>query len=399
MHFRCAGMARQIFISYAREDIEFAQQLSKDLMDAGHKAWFDPSIKAGEDWEAAIETKLKESGAVIVILSGNSLRSKWVQHEGSMAYALNKSIYPLLIEPVESGELPLWSRKFQNHSFVDTSYSEALSDLIDVLIPPNPIQDLLDQQVKLFEDSEMLLSHSMLTIFNENSEQLEIGDKTRELIKKSETKLSFDKIGPPVFSMMLLLVGCYFLFQDHFQLRPIDLHYFFWPLVMFFGYFGFRRGWYEELLHSYSIILVLFITSVTNTYIFPDLTINNSLIGFLVLSVFLVYSIDPSFLQVKRSTSILFEKINRRTEVILSILIGLVNGYLLSGSIWFYLHRMVYKFPVFITGSSETLAIDYIARVEHFIQYMPPSFLGEGLGPLIYFAVAIVLGLVLLAYI
>ena len=134
---------------------------------------------------------------------------------------------------------------------------------------------------------------------------------------------------------MLLLVGCYFLFQDHFQLRPMDLHYFFWPLVIFFGYLGFRRGWYEELLHSYSIIMVLFITSVRNTYIFPNLTINNSLIGFLVLSVFLVYSIDPSFLQVKRSTSILFEKISRRTEVILSILIGLVNGYLLSGSIWF----------------------------------------------------------------
>ena len=46
MHFRCAGLARQIFIGYAREDIEFAQQLSKDLMVAGHEAWFDPSIKA-----------------------------------------------------------------------------------------------------------------------------------------------------------------------------------------------------------------------------------------------------------------------------------------------------------------------------------------------------------------
>lgn len=397
MNFRCDGMARQIFISYSRKDKEFTQQLSKDLIDAGHEVWFDPSLKAGEDWESVIETKIKESDQVIVILSSNSLGSKWVQHEGSMAYGLNKRIYPLLIEPVESNELPLWSRKYQNHNFVDIPYDEALLDFIEALIPPNPIQDLLDQQVNLFEESKMLLSRSMLKLFNQNIEKLEINDKARELFNRSEFRLSNDVIFPPFVSILLMLIGYSFLFQDQFQLRPMDMQYVFWPLVIFYGYLGFRRGWYRELLNTTSIILLIFIFVVGEDYIFPHLTIEPSLVEFLGLCIFLIYSITSfDFLEERNSASTFFMKINRRTEGILSILLGLANGYLLSGSIWFYLHKISYDFPIFIMGSSENLPMDYMTKLENFVQYMPPAFLGD---PVIYIMVAFVFAFVLIVYI
>lgn len=388
-------MARQIFISYSRQDIEFARRLSTDLTAAGYQAWFDHSIKTGEDWETAIVTKIKESDQVIIILSQNSLKSQWVQHEGSMAYGLNKSIYPIMIEPVEADELPLWSRKYQSHNFVDIPYDEAVASFIQSLVPPNPIQDLLDQQVKFYEESEMLLGRSMLQLFNQNLAQLEINDKARELINKSELRLSSGIISLAIVSIVILIIGYGFLYQERFQISPLDVQFIFWPLVVFFGFLGFRRGWYSELLNLNSILLVIFIYLVGDEYVFPDLGIDPALVEFLGICIFITNSIAPfEFLEKRTSTSVIFRNMSSRTAEIFSVLLGLVDGYLLAGSFWYYLHKLNFDFPLFEKLGS--LPAEELARLEQVMRWMPPSFLVE---PWIFIAVSIAFMLVLLVYV
>ena len=93
-------MARHVFISYSKKDSDFAHRLADDLIANGHDIWIDRTLKVGDKWEKIIEENLLEANEIIVVLSSNSIASKWVQHEGSMAYALGKNFFPLLIEKI-----------------------------------------------------------------------------------------------------------------------------------------------------------------------------------------------------------------------------------------------------------------------------------------------------------
>jgi hypothetical protein len=119
-------MAGHIFISYSKKDREFAWKLADDLAKAGHDVWIDRSLQVGEEWEQTIEKQLAEADEVIVVLSRIAITSKWVQHEGSIAYGLKKRMYPVLIEEVSVDDLPIWMSKFQYHNFVNEDYDSTL---------------------------------------------------------------------------------------------------------------------------------------------------------------------------------------------------------------------------------------------------------------------------------
>ena len=90
-------MKNRIFISYSKKDSEFAHKFADDLIAAGHKIWVDRSLQVGDEWEKTIEAALENAQEVIVILSKNAINSKWVQHEGSIAYGLKKTMCPVLL--------------------------------------------------------------------------------------------------------------------------------------------------------------------------------------------------------------------------------------------------------------------------------------------------------------
>lgn len=174
----------QIFISYSKKDREFAWKLADDLANAGHKIWIDRSLIPGEDWEQTIEKKLAASDEVIVILSSNAIASKWVQHEGSIAYGLKKKIYPVLIEEVSDENLPIWASKFQYHSFVNIDYETAFDALKSVLTPQNPIRDLLDRKHDDYETNKLLMEPKELESVADqlNNPNIELSDADKRLL-------------------------------------------------------------------------------------------------------------------------------------------------------------------------------------------------------------------------
>ena len=139
-------MNGQIFISYSKKDRDFGHKLADDLKAAGFKIWIDRSLQVGESWEEEIESQIRVANEVIVVLSPNAVSSKWVQHDGSIAYGLDKQMYPVLIEEIESEDHPLWAKKYQYHSFVGKEYQTAFEELKNALTPPNPTQELLEQE-------------------------------------------------------------------------------------------------------------------------------------------------------------------------------------------------------------------------------------------------------------
>ena len=176
-------MTRQIFISYSKKDSDFALRLANDLQAAGFEIWIDRSIAGGEKWREKIESNLKSAKEVIVVLSQNALDSQWVPYEGALAVGWAKSLYPLLIE--ENIPIPPWLHEVQYINFTDKSYEQAFEELKSALTPPNPVQDLLDQELKAYRATGDLIGEAILRVIEESREKLEIDDEAQELIVRS----------------------------------------------------------------------------------------------------------------------------------------------------------------------------------------------------------------------
>jgi formylglycine-generating enzyme len=73
---------RQVFISHAHEDAEFAHRLAADLAARGWRVWIAPdSIRPGEKWAEAIDRGLDESSIFILVLTPAAVTSGWVKTE------------------------------------------------------------------------------------------------------------------------------------------------------------------------------------------------------------------------------------------------------------------------------------------------------------------------------
>jgi hypothetical protein len=69
----------KVFISYAREDYEYAKQFYNDLRKAGLDPWLDKeSILPGEPWEIAIRQAVRESHFFLALLSSKSVGKQGV---------------------------------------------------------------------------------------------------------------------------------------------------------------------------------------------------------------------------------------------------------------------------------------------------------------------------------
>ena len=73
-----------VFISHAREDAAYAEQLSVALPAAGFTCWWDRELVSGTRYAAEIEVRLESAKAVAVIWSKASITSPWVADEATV---------------------------------------------------------------------------------------------------------------------------------------------------------------------------------------------------------------------------------------------------------------------------------------------------------------------------
>lgn len=97
-----------IFISYAREDLEMAERLARDLRGAGFEPWIDVvDLLPGVRWDNAIKRAIKESSHLIAVMSSSSVNKRgYVQKELSQALEVLKEFPPdqIFVIPVRLDE-------------------------------------------------------------------------------------------------------------------------------------------------------------------------------------------------------------------------------------------------------------------------------------------------------
>jgi WD40 repeat protein len=99
-----------IFISHSSRDNQAARAMQAWLEAKGHKGVFldfDPAlgIPVGVDWEQELYQRLRACRAVVALVSPAWLASPWCFFELRQARFLGKSVFPVRIEPCESGPI------------------------------------------------------------------------------------------------------------------------------------------------------------------------------------------------------------------------------------------------------------------------------------------------------
>jgi uncharacterized membrane protein required for colicin V production len=175
----------------------------------------------------------------------------------------------------------------------------------------------------------------------------------------------------------------------------MSIVYLFWLFVILFGVVGLMRGWAKELLVAFSVILALGLNHVLRRYIpiaqnLPETDESLFWVRTIILLVLVYFGYQTVI-----SISLLAAKAARERlqDSLFGAIMGALNGYLIVGTILFYMHVADYPFPEVISKPADPALLQ---TVNQMMLYMPPQLLGE---PGIYFAIIIAFIFVLVVYI
>ena len=175
----------------------------------------------------------------------------------------------------------------------------------------------------------------------------------------------------------------------------VSLSFLLWMYVILFAIIGGLRGWAKEILVSFSVILALTFTTLLTNYVpfMRDVLQRDDKVMYfwirafiLGLMVFFGYQ-TPNI--ARFAPKMVKEKIQ---DAFLGVVVGALNGYLIAGSLWYYLADAQYPFINIITPPAGEMA----RIAETMLRYMPPKLLGI---PGIYFAVVICFMFVIVVFI
>lgn len=123
----------RLFISYSRQDAEFARHLAKNLSDLGADIWIDvDDIPAGMNWSTAIQQGLNTCDVLLLIISPDSMASPNVENEWQYFYDKHKPVLPLLLRATE---VHFQIKRLQHIDFETQSFETAFQKLLDQLTP------------------------------------------------------------------------------------------------------------------------------------------------------------------------------------------------------------------------------------------------------------------------
>ncbi len=139
-----------------------------------------------------------------------------------------------------------------------------------------------------------------------------------------------------------------------------------WTSILLFAFIGYMRGWTKEILATAGIVLALFTIKQFETLLIDPLTNGEQTSKFyleatiLLTLAFFGYQTPPERF-VRSKKSVIREGVQ---EGILGALVGALNGYLLVGSLWWYMDNLEYPLSPHIIpvapGSASANMVDVL---------------------------------------
>jgi hypothetical protein len=158
---------------------------------------------------------------------------------------------------------------------------------------------------------------------------------------------------------------------------------------------GAMRGWAKELLVSFSVILALALNHVLRKYIpLANSMAETDIALFWVRTIVLLVLVYFGYQTVVSIPHLASRAARERLQdTLFGGFLGGLNGYLIAGTILYYINVADYPFQNVISKPTEP---NLLQAVNQMMLYMPPQLLGE---PGIYFAMILAFVFVIVVYI
>ena len=136
---------KHIFISYASDDrIAFVESYVRRLSKEGYTFWVDNldtefgGIAGGEKWQQSLANAINQASLVNLVITPDSVRSKWVHAEVRRAKALGIAILPIIARPIktdadEAARRQLELSDLHYINFVKLGYENAIERVMNDL--------------------------------------------------------------------------------------------------------------------------------------------------------------------------------------------------------------------------------------------------------------------------
>jgi lysylphosphatidylglycerol synthetase-like protein (DUF2156 family) len=178
----------------------------------------------------------------------------------------------------------------------------------------------------------------------------------------------------------------------------VSLTFFFLFGVVLFAIIGGMRGWAKEVIVTFSVILAIFLVTVLERYVpivRDSFAVPGSISQFWMRSILLVilafFGYQTPNLPKLGGTRFARERLQ---DTLLGIFIGALNGFLIWGTLWYWMYEAGYPFDKYIIEPIPgTPAGDAAIQM---LTYMPPAWLGI---PIIYFAIGLAFIFVIVVFI
>jgi len=193
----------------------------------------------------------------------------------------------------------------------------------------------------------------------------------------------------------------------------------FWMFVILFGLIGAMRGWAKELLVVFSVVLALFLIYVLESYTQYLVPFNEVLARVENLPAGATFESLPAAVQEELRTqfwsrativfllsffgyqtprlAVIRDKARRERiqDILMGVVMGLVSGFFIMGTLWWYMAAAHYPFgPEILAPQPGTPMGDAAINI---LKYFPPVFASNQIG--LFFAVVVAFMFVLVVFI
>jgi hypothetical protein len=177
----------------------------------------------------------------------------------------------------------------------------------------------------------------------------------------------------------------------------IPLFVFFWMMVILFGVIGGVRGWAKELMVTFSVILAIFLITVLLTYVAP-LRVLLQPGGPVLFWTQTVITLGLVFFgyqtpNIRGLAGARFAR-ERLADTLLGFFLGMINGYLIIGTLWYWYASNNYPFPNVIGPPVKGTPFGEAALA--LVSWLAPQYLTI---PWVYFAVGLAFVFVIIVFI
>jgi len=167
----------------------------------------------------------------------------------------------------------------------------------------------------------------------------------------------------------------------------------FFIFLIFFGVIGASRGWAKEVLVIASVILALAAITLLSDLLNLDALVNNPTawywICMLILTVMVIFGYQsPKMQRIGKAT----EKRAQIGEKILGFLMGMVSGYFVIGTYWYFSDAA--KYPL-ISEYIRPPATNFAEITESVLAILPPTWLDT---PLTVFIAVVLIFIFVIIY-